>query len=124
MLTDLAASRIVVCSGTTTSQLSIVSLTMLCAPFSVLSLTVVLLGSTIPGSSLRGTRQSQSDRNAGSGSLLARLLLGETLLDQIPIVNTLAGLALAQLAAAALMLALKLDGRQLDLELDLVVKAR
>ena len=56
--------------------------------------------------------------------LLARLLLGETLLDQIPIVNTLAGLALAQLAAAALMLALKLDGRQLDLELDLVVKAR
>ena len=55
--------------------------------------------------------------------LLARLLLGETLLDQIPIVDTLAGLALAQLAAAALMLALKLDGRQLDLELDLVVEA-
>ncbi len=55
--------------------------------------------------------------------LLARLLLGETLLDQIPIVNTLAGLALAQLAAAALMLTLKLDGRQLDLELDLVVEA-
>lgn len=44
-----------VCSGTTTSQLSIVSLTILCAPFSLLSLSVVLLGSTIPGSSLRGT---------------------------------------------------------------------
>lgn len=56
--------------------------------------------------------------------LLACLLLGETLLDQIPIVNTLAGLALAQLAAAALMLALKLDGRQLDLELDLVVESQ
>ena len=70
MPTDLAASKIVVCSGTTTSQLSIVSLTMLSAPLSVLSLTVVLLGSTIPGSSLRGTRQSQSDRNAGSGSPL------------------------------------------------------
>ena len=41
MPTDLAASGIVVCSGTTTSQLSIVSLTMLSAPLSVLSLTVV-----------------------------------------------------------------------------------
>lgn len=56
--------------------------------------------------------------------LLARLLLGETLLDQIPIVDALAGLALAQLAAAAFVLALKLHGRQLNVELDLVVKAR
>ena len=56
--------------------------------------------------------------------LLACLLFGKTLLDQIPIVNTLAGFALAQLAAAALVLALKLHGRQLNVELDLVVKAR
>lgn len=56
--------------------------------------------------------------------LLVCLLLGKALLDQIPIVNTLAGLALAQLAAAALVLALKLDGRQLDLEFDLVVEAQ
>ena len=56
--------------------------------------------------------------------LLACLLLGKALFDQIPIVNALASLALAQLAAAALVLALKLDGRQLHVELDLVVEAQ
>lgn len=55
--------------------------------------------------------------------LLACLLLGKALFDQIPIVNTLAGLALTQLAAAA-VLALKLNGRRLHVELDLVVEAQ
>lgn len=90
----------------------------------VLSLTVGLLSSTIPGSSSAERAKAKVVTAQAAARLLACLLFGKTLLDQIPIVNTLAGLALAQLAAAALVLALKLHGRQLNVELDLVVKAQ
>lgn len=97
---------------------------MLSAPLSVLSLTVGLLSSTIPCSSSAERAKAKVVATQAAACLPACLLLGEALLDQIPIVDALAGLALAQLAAATLVLALKLHGRQLNVELDLVVKAR
>ena len=55
--------------------------------------------------------------------LLPRLLLGEALLDEVPVLCTCACLALLELAATAQALALELYGWQLHLEANLVVKA-
>ena len=56
--------------------------------------------------------------------LLVRLLVGESVLDDVEVVDALVGLALAHLAARARDLALELDGRKLDVQLDRVVEAK
>ena len=52
-----------------------------------------------------------------------RLLVGEAVLDDVKVIDAIGRLALAHLAARAADLALELHGRQLHVELDLVVVA-
>ena len=57
-------------------------------------------------------------------SLLARLFGRETLLNKLPIIDTLSGLTLFELATTAFMKPLELERRKLGIDADLVIEAK